>query len=110
MNTEEIAKSIAAAIAAAAPQSPADGHPYRIGAWYAIRTLTMIQTGKLEAVYQQELVFSNAAWIADTGRWTQFCQNANNASEVEPFANPVIVQRSNIIDVTEISEFLPVQK
>ena len=109
MNTETL-NQIAELLAQAVPQSPTDAHPYVIGKWYAIRTLTMIQTGKLEAVHQKELVLSSAAWIADTGRWMQFCQNPENALEVEPFANNVIVSRSNIIDASQIVEFLPNQK
>jgi hypothetical protein len=106
----EILNKIAALLAQAVPQSPSDGHPYVVGKWYAIRTLTMIQTGRLEAVYEKELVLSSAAWIADTGRWMQFCENPQNALEVEPFANDVIVSRSNIIDASQIIEFLPNQK
>lgn len=109
MNTETLSK-IAELLAQTIPQSPSDGHPYVVGKWYAIRTLTMIQTGKLEAVYERELVLSNAAWIADTGRWMQFCQNPQNASEVEPFIDNVIISRSNIVDSTIIVEFLPKQK
>lgn len=71
----------------------------------------MIQTGQLKAVYGGELVLSSAAWIADTGRWMQFCANPANATEVEPFGdNDVIVSRQNIIDVTEIKPFKPIQK
>ena len=110
MNTETI-QQIAELIAKSGPQAPTNGHPYIIGKWYAIRTLTMIQTGKLEAVYDNELVISSAAWIADTGRWMQFCKDPDNANEVEPFGdNDVIVSRQNIIDVTEIKPFAPKQK
>lgn len=71
----------------------------------------MIQTGQLKAVYAGELVLSSAAWIADTGRWMQFCQDPANANEVEPFGDKdVIVSRQNIIDVTEIKPFAPKQK
>ena len=101
MNTA-LFNQIAELLAQTVPQPPTDGHPYAVGKWYAIRTLTMIQTGKLEAVYEKELLLSNAAWIADTGRWMQFCQSPQNALEVEPFTNNVIVSRTNIIDVTEI--------
>ena len=109
MNTETLNK-IAELITKSIPETPTDGHPYVVGKWYAVRTLTMIQTGCLQAVYEKELVLSSAAWIADTGRWMQFCQNPYNASEVEPFTENVIVSRSNIIDATQIVEFVPKQK
>jgi len=109
MNTE-ILNKISELLAQIVPQSPSDGHPYIVGKWYAVRTLTMIQTGKLEFVFARELVLSNAAWIADTGRWMQFCKDPSNALEVEPFIDNVIISRSNIIDATQIMEFLPKQK
>jgi len=74
-------------------------HPYTLGALYCIRTVTMIQTGKLIAVYDGELVLDDAAWIADTGRFSEFLEG-NGVGEVEPFANNVIVNRGSIIDVT----------
>ena len=36
-------------------------HPYKIGQNYLIRTVTMIQVGKLIAVHEQELVLEDAA-------------------------------------------------
>lgn len=42
--------------------------PWNVGANYLIRTVTMIDTGRLVDVGPQELVLEEAAWIADTGR------------------------------------------
>ena len=56
---------------------------WEIGSNYVIRTVTMIQVGKLVYVGDNELVLETCAWVADTGRWTQFLQDAN-VSEVEP--------------------------
>jgi len=105
-----IAEQIAEIIKTAIPAAPADGHPYKVGQHYCIRTLTMIQTGRLEAVYAGELVLSDACWVADTGRWTQFLTDPASASEIELFAETVIVQRSNIIDATIIPAFERKQK
>lgn len=58
--------------------------PWEIGKNYLIRTVTMIDTGKLVAVGPQELVLESAAWIADTGRFTAALQTVT-FSEVEPF-------------------------
>ena len=55
-------------------EPPTVNHPYEIGANYLIRTVTMIDTGRLVAVTDQELVIEEAAWIADTGRFTQALQ------------------------------------
>lgn len=83
-----------------------DTHPYQIGKNYLIRTVTMIQTGKLVAVTNQELVLEQAAWIADTGRFSE-CLKTGEFNEVEPFMNKIIVGRGSVIDATEFSHSLP---
>lgn len=82
-------------------------HPYIIGASYLIRTVTMIQTGRLVEVTNQELVLEDAAWIADTGRFSISLVNGK-FKEVEPFPEGrVIVGRGAVIDATEIKFDLP---
>lgn len=82
-------------------------HPYKIGASYLIRTVTMIQTGRLVEVTNQELVLEDAAWIADTSRFSQSIVSGE-FDEVEPFPEGrVIVGRGAIIDATEIKFSLP---
>ena len=84
--------------------------PWVIGTHYVIRTVTMIQTGTLKAVYPNELVLSNAVWVADTGRFHDFLKDPNKLSEAEPFTKDVIVGRNSIIDSQEIPLFEIVQK
>jgi hypothetical protein len=77
--------------------------PWEIGKIYLIRTVTMIDTGRLVAVTPQELVLEDAAWIADTGRFAQAVEKAE-FGEVEPFpAGRVIVGRGSIIDAVQIT-------
>ena len=83
--------------------------PWVVDQNYLIRTVTMIQTGKLVAVHPQELVLENAAWIADTGRFSNALQTGK-FSEVEPFSNPIIVGRAAIIDATQIGNLPTTQK
>lgn len=85
--------------------------PYLVGANYFIRTVTHYLTGKLVAVHDQELVLENAAWIADTGRFTQALQQ-EEFSEVEPFppGSPVIVGRGSIVDAVRIGKLPVLQK
>ena len=83
-----------------------DTHPYQIGKNYLIRTVTMIQTGKLVAVTNQELVLEEASWIADTGRFSE-CLKNGTFNEVEPFPGKVIVGRGSVIDATEFNHQLP---
>jgi hypothetical protein len=76
--------------------------PWEIGACYLIRTVTMIDTGRLVAVTPQELVLEDAAWIADTGRFADAVKSVQ-FSEVEPFpAGRLIVGRGSIIDAVKI--------
>ena len=76
--------------------------PWEIGKVYLIRTVTMIDTGRLVAVTQQELVLEEAAWIADTGRFAQAVSKAD-FGEVEPFPDGrVIIGRGSIIDAVVI--------
>ena len=78
---------------------------WKIGANYLIRTVTMIDTGRLVAVTEHELVLEDAAWIADTGRFADALTSANFA-EVEPFpdARRVIVGRGSLIDAQKIEK------
>lgn len=75
---------------------------WEIGAIYLIRTVTMIDTGRLVAVTDQELVLEDAAWIADTGRFSDALRDSE-FREVEPFPpGRVIVNRGAVIDAVQI--------
>jgi hypothetical protein len=74
-------------------------HPYVIGQNYLVRTVTFYYTGRLVAVYANELVIDRAAWIPDCGRFSQFLQSGEPA-ECEPYPESaqVIVSRQSITD------------
>jgi len=74
-------------------------HPFEVGKNYFIRTVTMIQIGKLVKVMDKELVLENAVWVADTGRFTQALADGT-VSEVElfPAGGQVIIGRGSLID------------
>jgi hypothetical protein len=79
---------------------------YEIGEKYLIRTVTMIQVGRLKKVTNQELLLEDASWIADTGRFHD-CLKTGDFNEVEPFTNDVIVGRGAIVDAQRIDFELP---
>jgi hypothetical protein len=84
--------------------------PWKIGKNYLIRTVTMIDTGKLKEVGPQELVLEDAAWIADTGRFADALIRGT-FGEVEPFPDgEVIVGRAAVIDAVEIKTLPRKQK
>lgn len=85
-------------------------HPFEIGANYLIRTVTMAITGKLKNVGDKELTFSDAAWIADTGRFHDALKDIDVFKEVEPFVNDAILGRGSIIDATIIKDLPKIQK
>lgn len=84
-------------------QATRDDSAWEVGKSYLIRTVTMIDTGRLVAVTPQELVLEDAAWIADTGRFAQAVATAE-FGEVEPFpAGRVIIGRGSVIDAVQIN-------
>jgi hypothetical protein len=88
------------------PQMEISGQPcsWQLGKIYLIRTVTMIDTGKLVAVGEHELVLEDAAWIADTGRFADAVKKAE-FNEVEPFpAGRVIIGRGAVVDAVEITK------
>lgn len=86
-----------------------DSH-WEIGKPYLIRTVTMIDTGRLVAVTDKELVLEDAAWVADTGRFAEALKKAEY-SEVEPFPQGrVIISRGAIIDAVVVSKINTSQK
>jgi hypothetical protein len=93
-------------------QSPAltGHHPYKIGANYFIRTVTHHYTGKLSQVFPTELVLTDAAWIADDGRFADALKSGEFA-EVEPYPDgEVIIGRGAILDACEICKNPRAQK
>lgn len=88
----------------------ATNHPYEIDKNYFIRTVTMHLTGRLVAVYPSELVLENAAWIADSGRFSDALKTGS-LNEVEPFPDgKVIVGRGSVIDACVWAHALPREK
>jgi len=85
-------------------------HPWQIGKSYYIRTVTMYIVGKLEAVYETELVLSSASWVANSGRFHDALKGGvSKLDEVEPFPadQSVIVGRGALIDATIWAHDLP---
>ena len=85
-------------------------HAWEVGRNYLIRTVTMIDTGRLVAVTEHELVLEDAAWIADTGRFSNALKSLD-FDEVEPFpTGRVIVGRGAVIDAVQIHDLPRCQK
>ena len=74
--------------------------PFEVGKCYLIRTVTMIQLGRVKSIVGDFLVLEDAAWIADTGRFNE-CLVSGKPSEVEPFNGDAIVNLSAIVDAVQ---------
>ena len=113
MNFNDLTIGEAKQLAAMFPQNgtvTSDNSAWVIGANYLIRTVTMIDTGRLVAVTAQELVLEDAAWIADSGRFSDAVKAAN-FNEVEPFPDGrVIIGRGSVIDAVTIKDLPRSQK
>jgi len=91
-------------------QTEQQDQPWEVGANYLIRTVTMIDAGKLVAITANELVLEDAVWIADTGRFADALKTGN-FDEVEPFPDGrVIIGRGAIIDAVKIQSVQREQK
>jgi hypothetical protein len=74
---------------------------WKIGQLYLVCTVTRYLLGRLEHVGDHEIVLSDCAWVADTGRFSEALRTGK-LSEVEPYPDgPVIVGRGAIVDASE---------
>jgi len=80
-----------------------------VGKIYLIRTVTMIYTGRVKALSDNEILLEEAAWIPETERWAQSCKD-EIFREVEPYYRDVILFKGAILDMTEITKTHTVQK
>jgi hypothetical protein len=88
------------------PDAPSAPHPYVIGVSVFIRTVSYHYTGRVAAVYPGEIVLTDAAWIADSGRWS-LALATGSLTEVEPYPGEVIISRGAIVDVSRWLHPLP---
>ena len=80
---------------------------FQIGENYFIQLVTHYYTGKLVDLTATEFVMSDVAWIADTGRLTQFIKNGE-LNEVEPiFIDRVVLGRGALIAAMRWLHALP---
>lgn len=106
MNIDDLTIKEAKELANLFGKTKSTEQPYKLGENYLLRTVTMIIVGKLQWVGEQELLLSDASWIADTGRFHDALKKGT-LNEVEPFVDDVIVGRSTIIDGTKWAHKLP---
>ena len=74
--------------------------PFEVGKSYLIRTITMVDVGRVTKICGKFIVMENASWIADTGRFFECLRKTDVFVEVEPFAHPIFVNSDAIVDAT----------
>ena len=84
--------------------------PFEIGAVYLIRTVTMIDVGRVVAASKQYIVLEDAAWVADTGRFSDALKSCS-FNETEPFPDGhVIINAGSIIDAVKVESVIRYKK
>ncbi len=83
-----------------------DMNPVRVGASVIVRSVMFFYTGRVVSIDETWLVLSDAAWIADTGRWSEALKTGS-LGEVEPYPDVVAISKGAIVDVSTWSHTLP---
>jgi hypothetical protein len=74
-----------------------------------IQTVTFFYTGEVVEETTKYFKLAKAAWIADTGRFSQALEKSV-FDEVEPFPKPIYVMKAAIVATTEIDTLPREQK
>lgn len=83
-------------------------NPIRVGNAVFVRAVTHYATGRIVEITKDEIVLEDAAWIADSGRFSQALEKGESVlNEIEPFHSPVAIGRGAIVDVTSWPHALP---
>lgn len=92
------------------PVYEGDFNPFEIGGIYLIRTVTMIDVGRVVAANDKWIVLEDAAWIASTGRFADALKKCE-FSETEPFPDGmVIIGAGSIVDAMKVKQLIRSQK
>lgn len=79
---------------------------YKVGAKVFIRTAVWHYTGRITFLSDKEIVLSDAAWIADSGRFATALKTGE-LKEVEPYPGLCSVNRDTVIDMSIWEHELP---
>ncbi len=80
--------------------------PFQVGDKVFIQCVTNFWTGRIFKLGGNFVTLEDAAWIADTGRFSQAINNGS-LSEVEPIDVPVHINLGSVVDVLEWKHALP---
>jgi hypothetical protein len=72
--------------------------PFAVGDYILVRTVTMIQIGKVEEIDSAGIVLSDTGWVADTGRFHE-CLSNGSLEEFERAPAWCYVNRGSVVDI-----------
>lgn len=96
----EVADSVEQYISECVGQAIQPKLPFEVGKTYLIRTVTMVDVGRVTKLCGNFIVIEDASWIADTGRFHECLKSPEIFVEVEPFAYPIFLNTQSIVDAT----------
>ncbi len=70
--------------------------PFEIGKAYLVRTVTYHQIGILKDIVGDFLIFKDASWVADSGRFSD-CLSKGSFNEIE-YVGPMLINKTAIVD------------
>lgn len=73
-----------------------DDGPFEVGKAYLIRTVTYHQLGVLKDIQGDFLIFKDASWVADSGRFSK-CISKGTFNEVE-YVGHMMINKTAIVD------------
>jgi hypothetical protein len=79
--------------------------PFEIGKAYLIRTVTYHQVGVLKEIIGEFLIFKDASWVADSGRFSD-CLSKGSFNEVE-YVGPMMINKTAIVDAFQWENEIP---
>lgn len=91
------------------PKDHYAGLPFQAGDKVLIRTVTMIQIGRLGTATADFFILNEGGWCADTTRFSS-CLETGQVNEFERSPSWVVVARGAIVDVYPWKGELPVTK
>lgn len=77
-----------------------------LGESIIVRTVTHYYTGRLAGYDEHWLILDDAAWIADTGRWSTALATGK-LNEIEPYPNKTFVATGAVVDLSAWAHDLP---
>jgi hypothetical protein len=80
--------------------------PFKVGDKIVIRTVTMIDVGRVASIGPDSITLEDGGWIADTGRFGEMLTNGT-ITEFERAPSWFLVGRGAVVDIFPWSHAIP---